>query len=339
MQLSDQAISVLLPVFHREKSLTNIAFLRRALESIHDQKISVPYEILLVDDGSPDPVFEQANLLGAAAKDVRWIRLDRNMGLVNALNRGICAANYGFIARLDADDSWLPTKIEKQLRLFEADPDLTITATGMRLVRNDDTVIDDLIRPGDWNGILKFFVDGGCPFPHGSVVARTEVYRLLGGYPHSGRFSHCEDYTLWGTWLRFFKPAMVEECLYNYTVSDSSVSAQYGAQQATASQVVNRTFARGNLAGRLPMALQKLSEMLNLSLFNAGRLAYMLWHFGPAVLLPKSTAEVLSVILFDREFVLYERDMPVHKWNEMLGVQCSAELVQQEMWQGRYSPA
>lgn len=338
MYVSEQSISVLLPVFHRENSPQNIALLRRALESIKDQDIQTDYEVLLVDDGSPVPIAQQAELLGAAADDVTWIRIERNGGLVNALNSGIRVAKHPFIARLDADDCWLPTKVEKQLDLFRADPDLTITATGMSLVRPDNTVIKNLVRPGNWSGILSFFVNTGCPFPHGSVIARTDIYRLLGGYPHDARFSHCEDYALWGTWLRFFKPAMVEECLYNYTVSDTSISALYAPQQAMATRIVNRRFADGDLADRLPVALQRLSESLDVSLLEAGRLAYLLWQFRPEVALPETAIEALRVILFDRVFLEFDQSPCSKPWYDLINMPCPPNQSSQPNRAGRFNP-
>lgn len=320
MAQSVPSISVVLPVFHRQQSVENIGLLKRSLESIKDQNISVEHEILLVDDGSPVPISNFRDVLGKAACDVTWIRIPNNRGLVNALNTGILAAKYSLIARLDADDVWQPSKIDKQLSQFASDPDLTISATGMSLVTMDGSSIGVHIRPGDWNGILQFFVEVGCPFPHGSVLAKREIYRLLGGYPHTGSLSHCEDYALWGTWLRFFKPAMVEEPLYNYTVSDSSVSAIHGEQQRNASRIVQGRFAKGRFANRLPDALTSLAACLDISLTCAGKLSYLLWQFNPDVALPRQAIEPLRVILFDREFSAVSPLSSSRNWYDLVGL-------------------
>jgi glycosyltransferase involved in cell wall biosynthesis len=317
---SDLSISVVLPVYHPQPSPTHIKWLKRALESILDQRMAVDHEILLVDDGSPVPVASSAESLGAAAREVGWIRVPSNRGLVNALNTGILAARHTLIARLDADDVWMPTKIDKQLSLFANDADLTIAATGMSMVSTEESLIAEHIRPGDWQGILRFFVEVGCPFPHGSVLAKKQIYRLLGGYPHNADFSHCEDYALWGCWLRFFKPAMVEEPLYGYTVSDTSVSAIHQDQQRDASGIVRQRFARGDLADRLPPALDGLAQCLGLSLIQAGTLAYLLWHFKPLVTLPRAALAPLRVILFDREFSVDSVEGPALHWTGLLGL-------------------
>ena len=301
MSAAIPGVSILLPVYFPSLSMEALQLLRRALESVLDQDYAGSLEIVLVDDGSPTPLHSVADELGAASSAVRWVRLARNAGIVSALNAGIGAARQPLIARLEADDRWLPGKLEAQVLQFLADPDLSITATGMARVRPDGVPIDTHVRPGDWTSILRFFVEGGCPFPHGSVMARREVYHLLGGYPHDATVQHCEDYALWGTWLRFFKPAMVEAVLYEYRVSGTPLSALHAAQQQAASQIVRRRFADLDLAEVLPWALPELAEALGAPLHAAGRLAYALWqHPGAAFSLPETALKPLAAMLPDR---------------------------------------
>jgi glycosyltransferase involved in cell wall biosynthesis len=298
------AVSVLLPVFFRDIGSEDIRLLRRALDSIRQQEFRDDYEVLVLDDGSAMEIEGVLRKLGDVDLDrLRFIRNRRNQGLVYTLNRGISEARFPLIARLDADDRWLPTKIKKQLDLMAADRDLAITATGMTLVTPEGDPLESHVRPGDWTGILRFFVDVGCPFPHGSVLARRDIYTMLGGYSHNPASSHCEDYALWGIWLRFFKPAMVEEALYDYTVSSSSVSSVHGEQQRRASGVVNRQFRNLDLVARLPDALAELASVMGCSVLDAGMLAYKMWRFRVPVLLPVACIEPLRIILPDRHLM------------------------------------
>lgn len=311
-------VSVVLPVYFSHVSEEKIRLLRDALVSIQDQNYAGPLELLLVDDGSPEPVQNLAVQLGRdATHNVRWLRLPSNQGIVGALNYGIAAAKHPLIARMDADDLWRDGKLAAQIDQFRCDRDLTISATGMVRIDTTGAEIDQHIRPGDWEGILRFFVEGGCPFPHGSVVADKRVYQLLGGYPHDADLRHCEDYALWGTWLRFFKPAMVEKALYSYRVSDTSVSGRHGAQQQKATHFIRSRFEALNAANTVPVALPALADALGSTLFEAGAVAYHVWRFRAAVTVPAAALAPLEAILPD--CLLLKEGGPVRPWRSLLG--------------------
>jgi hypothetical protein len=112
--------------------------------------------------------------------------------------------------------------------------------------------------------------------------------------------SHCEDYALWGTWLRFFKPAMVEEVLFEYTVSSTSVSGRHAQQQRAATQAVLQSFLDLGDASQFPASLRRLSQAIGASLFDAGLLAFNLWKHGSPAVVPESALEPLRVLLPDR---------------------------------------
>src|SRR4051812_23058883 len=110
-----QSVSVVLPVFWREADSEDVRLLRRALDSVAIQDFPDEHEIIIVDDGSPVPVASLASFTPEERRTVRILRSERNCGLSHALNRGLVAARFPLVARLDADDRWLPGKIPKQL--------------------------------------------------------------------------------------------------------------------------------------------------------------------------------------------------------------------------------
>jgi len=110
-------VSVIIPTYNRA------AFLPRALDSVIAQTWR-DWEIVLVDDGSTDDTSrvaeEYARRLGS-----RLIFLQQgNHGASHARNCGIEASGGRFIAFLDSDDEFVPTKLERQLELFSLCPDL-----------------------------------------------------------------------------------------------------------------------------------------------------------------------------------------------------------------------
>jgi glycosyltransferase involved in cell wall biosynthesis len=306
-------VSIVLPVFFGQSSVQNKLMLSRALESVYDQQFPGEFEIVIVDDGSITPVETMAPSIGALASRVKWHRVSGNCGLVNALNLGIGLARYAYIARLDVDDRWLPSKVEKQFNLFASNPAFCLTATGMTRVRADGSHIDTHVRPGSWSGILTFLVNVGSPFPHGSVIARRDIFRLLGGYSHNARVRHCEDLALWCRWLRFFEAAMVEEPLYEYAVSASSVSGLNADKQKEASDSLRNWFAHLGLADHLPITMRSFADMLGISVIQAGVLCWRMWFYGTPVALPSNTINLLACILPDRHLRPLP-DIPVAKF-------------------------
>ena len=110
-------VSCVVPVFNGER------YLAEALDSIIAQAHQ-NLEVLVVDDGSTDGT---AGVAEAYGDTVTYIR-QSNAGPAIARNTGITAAKGDFIAFLDADDTWVADKLERQLARFDARPELGICA-------------------------------------------------------------------------------------------------------------------------------------------------------------------------------------------------------------------
>ena len=110
-------VSVVIPTFDRA------GYLARAIDSVVAQSF-VDWELIVVDDGSTD---ETHDVIDRYAKRLggRLVYLkQRNHGSSHARNAGIEASAGQFVAFLDSDDEYLPTKLSRQLELFTARPDL-----------------------------------------------------------------------------------------------------------------------------------------------------------------------------------------------------------------------
>lgn len=110
-------LSCIVPVFNGER------YLAEALDSIFGQDYQ-PTEIIVVDDGSTDGTAGVAARYGDAVTCIA----QANAGPAVARNTGIKAAKGEFIAFLDADDTWVADKIERQMARFNARPELGICA-------------------------------------------------------------------------------------------------------------------------------------------------------------------------------------------------------------------
>ena len=99
-------VSIITPVFNAEE------FLPEALRSVQSQTLC-DWEHILVDDGSTDGSFELIEEAAAADSRVRLLRTRERCGPAKARNQGLECARGKYVAFLDADDLWLPEKLEK----------------------------------------------------------------------------------------------------------------------------------------------------------------------------------------------------------------------------------
>lgn len=109
-------ISAVIPAYNAAK------YIARSIDSVLAQTHPVD-EIVVVDDGSTD---NTAEVIKDYGEQVRYIH-QPNAGVSAARNTGIQAATSNWIAFLDADDEWLPEKIELQSQLLIRNPDLVWT--------------------------------------------------------------------------------------------------------------------------------------------------------------------------------------------------------------------
>lgn len=303
--MSFTGISTLLPVYLPRVEAEALRRLRRAASSVLTQDCRLPLELVVIDDGSARPLAQLPELAGLLSRhDVSYIRMLGNHGLVFALNAGLNRARHDLIARIDADDCWRPGKLNKQLEALIADPDLTIIGTGMRVLAQDGSFTDHL-RGSSWQELLDFYASVGCPLPHGSILARKDIFTLLGGYSHFPDYRHCEDLALWGVWLRFFKAAMLEEVLFEYTLSESQVSSLHAQQQQAASGRLQRLFLELKNHQAIPAALTQVAHILGTSLIETGKILCVAWQYYDYILVDEALYEPVRTLLPERRVHLY----------------------------------
>ena len=105
-------VSIITPCYKASSTLA------KTVESILAQTFS-DWELILVDDCSPDDTCEKAETWCATDPRIHLIRQKENGGAAVARNTGIGQARGRYIAFLDADDTWLPRKLERQLKLMQ----------------------------------------------------------------------------------------------------------------------------------------------------------------------------------------------------------------------------
>lgn len=116
------AVSIITPTYN------SADFVRETIESVLAQTFQ-DWEMLIVDDGSTDETLGIVDALARTDARLKVTRLSENAGPAVARNTGIDLASGRYIAFIDADDLWLPTKLERQLEFMrERDSPFSYTA-------------------------------------------------------------------------------------------------------------------------------------------------------------------------------------------------------------------
>lgn len=176
-------VSVVIPTHDRA------SLVERAVDSVLSQTVPA-HEIIVVDDGSNDGTGER---LRERFPEV-VVETQPNRGVSAARNRGVAKASGEWIALLDSDDEWLPTKLERQLAALAQAPE-------HRVVHCDEIWIR---RGRRVNPRHKHRKTGGwifaqclplCVISPSAVLLEADLLRAVGGFDET--LPACEDYDLW----------------------------------------------------------------------------------------------------------------------------------------------
>ncbi|MDX8536591.1 glycosyltransferase family A protein [Mesorhizobium abyssinicae] len=131
---------VVIPAFNASTTIAE------TLQSVAAQTVRAEL-VVIVDDGSTDDL---ASAIVGADLPVKLLRQD-NAGPGSATTRGIAALSTPFVATLDADDLWLPTKIGAQLAYLERSPQTAGVFTHQRNFRHDQPDLPDPTATPGWS--------------------------------------------------------------------------------------------------------------------------------------------------------------------------------------------
>jgi glycosyltransferase involved in cell wall biosynthesis len=180
------SISVVIPYYNGSRTIGD------ALASVHAQTLA-PCEIIIVDDASRP---EEAATLDrlASAFGCLVIHLAQNRGPSVARNTGIARACGDWIAFLDCDDMWEPTKLERQSAVIERNPECRAVHCGMKTILLDGSQLVTLKGDVTFDDFLVF----PSPIFPSAVLMQRQALLECGLFDPTKRC--CEDLDLF---LRF----------------------------------------------------------------------------------------------------------------------------------------
>lgn len=220
--MNNPLISVLIPCFNCEK------YVETAVRSIMNQTYP-NLEIFITDDNSTDGSWKILQKLAEEDERIHLFRNPANLKIVNTLNEMVSAAHGEYIARMDADDISLPTRIEKQIAFMESHPDVALCGTNVWRINEAGRKINNSRLPIDQEDCC-FYLRYFCTVFHPSILARAAV---LKENHYSSDFLHAEDYELWCrlVYQKKFIIANLSEKLLLYRIRKNSICLKDNKEQ------------------------------------------------------------------------------------------------------------
>ena len=269
-------VSVVIPAY-------NCAlYLQETLQSILAQQGVATMEVIVVDDGSTDGTATIARAFGSPVRVVQ----QANAGVSAARNHGLRQARGDFIALVDHDDYWFPTKLANQLAAFEAHPDVDVVFSDFRrwYARGTDGgfmppahFAEGALAQGldpDFSGWIYHQMLRDSWVLTSTALARATVFASSGVFDESLPFS--ED---WDFWLRvsqqhqFLKLREVSTLYRQHANQGSRVTRALDYR----TQLLERTAARWGLASRDGRCLTPRQFRRQLAVYSA---SFGLGHLG-----------------------------------------------------------
>jgi glycosyltransferase involved in cell wall biosynthesis len=206
-------VSVVIPAYNAAH------YVHRAVDSVLRQTFA-DFELLVVDDGSSDDTLAVLARYG----DRLRVLTQRNGGPAAARNHGLSEARGEYVAFLDADDHWLPEKLERQIQMMEQRPDVGFCSTATEVVNVAGEYVGSWpCRPDAAPFPDILFTEGTVISGSASgVLARRQLISDLGGFDETLR--GFEDPDLWIRLAAHTAYACIAEPLTVVTRSPNSVS-------------------------------------------------------------------------------------------------------------------
>lgn len=209
--MSSPKVTVLMPVYNGEK------YLRSAIESILDQDLK-DFEFIIINDGSTDRSLEI--IRSYTDPRIRLVQNEKNIGLVNTLNKGIELALGEYIVRMDCDDLSMKNRLSAQVSFMDNNKTIGVSGSYYYLLLDGKKALTDFPLKEEE---MKCFMIFNCPIAHPTAIIRNSLLKEE-NLRYRPEYAHSEDFDLWSRISEKYELANISEVLLNYRVHANQIT-------------------------------------------------------------------------------------------------------------------
>jgi len=223
-------VSIIIPTYN------SIQYLPSAVASALNQTFK-DFEIIIINDGSTDHTEEW--ILQQDDPKLRVVS-QKNCGKSAARNAGILAARGNYLAFLDADDLWEPSKIELQVNYLDRYPRTGLVYTWTVLADSNGRPTGRLISSRAAGDVWKDLVRDNILTCGSTPMVRRECFRTVGLF--SKDLPLAQDWDMWIRIAAYYPFAVIEKPLVRYRQHDKNTSMKLDEMYRCNTLVLERAF-------------------------------------------------------------------------------------------------
>lgn len=219
-------VSVIMSVYKEP-----VEWLHQSIDSILCQTFK-DFEFIIISD---NPSYTEGNdlLREYSDNDKRIIVIfnDYNIGLTRSLNKGLAIAKGEYIARMDADDISIKSRLEKQYSFLQRNNDVFMCGGAADIINENENVVGEIpVLTSDKE--IKSLLLLQSPFIHPTVMWRNckEVF-------YDEKFRYAQDYKLWVT-LSDLKFGNISDKILRYRITKQQITSSHRDEQVEFSKII-----------------------------------------------------------------------------------------------------
>ncbi|MDS0788086.1 glycosyltransferase family 2 protein [Proteus vulgaris] len=215
-------ISIIMSVYNAED------YILESLQSLEDQTIKI-YELIIANDGSTDNTdLLIKKFIKKSTINITYVSQE-NIGLTKTLNKLIELANGDFIARMDADDISLPTRLQDSLAFMEANNLDMLSTKAIRFNENAENIDKKPAINSNLTFVKLPFLKFGNPFIHGTFFFRKNVLKKI---KYNESYKTAQDYELLCNLIKEgYKIGFLNKALYKLRINKNSLGRNPNSSQ------------------------------------------------------------------------------------------------------------